>query len=418
MTRIPGLTTFLASSVRRLTRATSVCSQRKLLVTRDLGPDTMSLLYAREDLEVVTWPEDRDCERSWLLDNVPGAAGAIVMVTEKIDEEVLERGESRLYMRPSWQLSTSTTIYSGPLILKSYQRPLLASVRRSPLFFDTVQYMRSIEHVDLQGLYRRKIRLGYTPDVLNNAVADVAVMLALMAGRLADQGVTLVKEGKWPAHNFGPFHFVGPQLSPVPSISTTRTVGFLGFGRIAQATLARLAAFGVTHCIYSTNPSSPHDRERDAALAEQLKLRAVARVDLDTLARDSDVLILLAPGGAATRHVIDEAFLRKMGSRAVLVNVARGTLVDSDALAKALREGWIWGAAVDVVEGEPQVGADHPLVREPRCVVVPHIGSATFETRLGMVRTAATNALAGLDEVDMPAELDVAARLARLTPRV
>ncbi|KAI9510169.1 hypothetical protein F5148DRAFT_620045 [Russula earlei] len=380
MTRIPGLTTFLASSVRRLTRATSVCSQRKLLVTRDLGPDTMSLLYAREDLEVVTWPEDRDCERSWLLDNVPGAAGAIVMVTEKIDEEVLERAG------PNLKVISTTSV--------------------------------GFEHVDLQGLYRRKIRLGYTPDVLNNAVADVAVMLALMAGRLADQGVTLVKEGKWPAHNFGPFHFVGPQLSPVPSISTTRTVGFLGFGRIAQATLARLAAFGVTHCIYSTNPSSPHDRERDAALAEQLKLRAVARVDLDTLARDSDVLILLAPGGAATRHVIDEAFLRKMGSRAVLVNVARGTLVDSDALAKALREGWIWGAAVDVVEGEPQVGADHPLVREPRCVVVPHIGSATFETRLGMVRTAATNALAGLDEVDMPAELDVAARLARLTPRV
>jgi glyoxylate/hydroxypyruvate reductase len=125
----------------------------------------------------------------------------------------------------------------------------------------------------------------------------------------------------------------------------------------------------------------------------------------------------------------------------VLVNTARGTLVDSDALAQALREEWIWGAGLDVVEGEPQVGAGHPLVKEPRSVlilsmlssfigkggekdaqssvtcadgvIVPHNGSATFETRLGMVNLAARNALTGMDDEAMPAELDVAARILR-----
>lgn len=218
-------------------------------------------------------------------------------------------------------------------------------------------------------------------------------MLALMAGRNAGEGVTLVKEGKvspttpqspasidltatlppqWPNFNFAPFFFTGPQLSPGPR-SQTRTVGFLGFGRIAQATLARLAAFGITHCIYTTNPSSPHDATLDAALAARhchshSSLRSVRRVDIDELARESDILFVLAPGGNATRHVINEDFLRRMKRHAVLVNTSRGTLVDSDALARALREEWIWGAGLDVVEGEPHVGADHPLVKEPRSV--------------------------------------------------
>jgi glyoxylate/hydroxypyruvate reductase len=214
-----------------------------------------------------------------------------------------------------------------------------------------------------------------------------------MAGRNAGVGVTLVKEGKvsphaptpfptlprphltsltpkqtqWPNFNFAPFSFVGPQLSPT-ALSPTRTAGFLGFGRIAQATLSRLAAFNLTHCIYTTRPtSSPRNTHLEASLAAQhTSLRSVRRVELDELARASDVLFVLAPGGPDTHHVVDAHFLRKMKKHAVLVNTARGTLVDSDALAQALREEWIWGAGLDVVEGEPHVGADHPLVREPR----------------------------------------------------
>ncbi|KAH8998166.1 hypothetical protein EDB92DRAFT_1838312 [Lactarius akahatsu] len=344
--------------MRRLIHAASKISsqRRRLLVSRDLGPDTMALLRAREDLEIVAWPEDRKCDRSWLLDNVAGATGAIVMLSDKIDEEFYEKAGPKLKV-----LSTTSV---------------------------------GFEHVDLNATYRRRVRLGYTPDVLTDA------------------GVTLVKEGKWPDFSFGPFFFTGPQLSST-SPSQTRTVGFLGFGRIAQVTLGRLASFGITHCVYTSNPSSPRDHELEAALAARHALRSVRRVELDELARESDVLFVLAPGGDATYHVVDADFLRKMKKHAVLVNTARGTLVDSDALALALREKWIWGAGLDVVEGEPHVGVDHPLVKEPRCVIVPHIASATFETRFGMVNLAARNALAGIDEVAMPAELDVAARVAQ-----
>lgn len=95
------------------------------------------------------------------------------------------------------------------------------------------------------------------------------------------------------------------------------------------------------------------------------------RVDLDELARESDVVFVLAPGGPSTYHVVNTEFLKGMKKTAVLVNTSRGALVDSDALAKACKEGWIWGAGIDVVEGEPTIPADHPLVKEPRSVTCP-----------------------------------------------
>jgi glyoxylate/hydroxypyruvate reductase len=93
-------------------------------------------------------------------------------------------------------------------------------------------------------------------------------------------------------------------------------------------------------------------------------------VDIDELSRESDVLFVLAPGGSDTYHIVNEALLKKMKRTSILVNASRGTLVDSDALTKALREGWIWGAGLDVVEGEPNITIDHPLVKEPRSVTV------------------------------------------------
>jgi glyoxylate/hydroxypyruvate reductase len=210
-------------------------------------------------------------------------------------------------------------------------------------------------------------------------------MLALMASRNAKETMLLVQNDQecfsyfrsyiqvltehtqWPHFSWSPFAFCGPQLSATAK-SPTRTVGFLGFGRIAHATLARLIPFGVTHCLYSSNPSSPLNSSRDAALKERHKLNSIKRVDLDDLARESDVLFILAPGGKDTRHIIDEDFLKKMRKTSILVNSGRGTSVDSHALAKALREGWIWGAGIDVIEGEPNIGSDHPLVKEPRSV--------------------------------------------------
>lgn len=144
----------------------------------------------------------------------------------------------------------------------------------------------------------------------------------------------------------------------------------MGFGRIAHATLARLIPFGFTQCLYFSNPSSPAKLSRDASLAASLRLApdSIRRVNLEVVAEESDVVFVLTPGGKETNNLVDEAFLRKMKKTSVLVNTSRGSVVDSDALAKALRERWIWGAGLDVLTGEPKIPADHPLVRESRYV--------------------------------------------------
>ncbi|KAJ7697662.1 D-isomer specific 2-hydroxyacid dehydrogenase [Mycena rosella] len=337
----------------------------KVVICRDLGP-AMPLLMDRTDIEVVLWPENRGCERAWLLENIKGAAGVLVLLPDTVNAELLEAAGPSLRV-----VSTMSVGY---------------------------------EHIDMPLMAQRKIRVGYTPDVLTEAVADLSVMLALMAGRNDGAAYTLVKDGDWPKFNWSPFTFCGPQLSTTAS-SPTRTVGFLGFGRIAQATLTRLVPFGITHCIYSGSPRAAPDTARDAALRAKHTLAALERVDIDRLARESDVLFVLTPGGDETYHLVDAAFLRKMKPLSVLVNTSRGTVVDSDALATALREKWIWGAGLDVVEGEPKIGKDHPLAKEPRCVIVPHIGSATFQTRMDMATRAIDNLVGGVFGTEMPAEL-------------
>ena len=117
---------------------------------------------------------------------------------------------------------------------------------------------------------------------------------------------------------------------------------------------------------------------------------------MEVLAEQSDVIFVCVPGGKETRGLVGEEFLRRMKSTAVLVNTSRGGVVDEDVLARAVREKWIWGAGVDVVLGEPDVGREHVLVREPRCVVLPHVGSATMRTREDMASLAARNALVGV----------------------
>jgi len=248
--------------------------------------------------------------------------------------------------------------------------------------------------------------LGYTPDVLTDAVADLSVMLALMAGRNGAETMSIVRNGEWPGCSWSPFGFCGPQMSTTLA-SPTRTIGFIGFGRISKATLKRLIPFGVTHCLYYSNPLSPPKPSLDAKIKTDFGLQSVKRVDLDELAEQSDVVFVLAPGGNKTTHLVNADFLQKMKRTAILVNTSRGTLVDSDALATALHQGLIWGAGLDVVEGEPLVTADHPLVKEPRCVILPHVGSATLETRLDMATLAAKNLLGGISGEAMPAELDL-----------
>ncbi|KAF7320820.1 hypothetical protein HMN09_00168500 [Mycena chlorophos] len=326
----------------------------KVVVCRHLGP-AMPQLERRTDIDLVCWPEDRFCDRAWLLHNVKGATGVIVLLGDAVNEEFMAAAGQQLKV-----VSTMSVGY---------------------------------EHIDLQATARHGVRVGYTPDVLTEAgkPSDVlAITSQLCWGNLA----------------WSPFKLCGPQLSTTLS-SPKRTVGFLGFGRIAQATLARLVGFGITHALYTGSPSSNAQSvsARDAELQTRYRLQGLERVDADRLAQESDVVFVLTPGGKETYHLVGEAFLRKMKPLSILVNTSRGSVVDSDALAKALHEKWIWGAGLDVVEGEPFIGGDHPLVKEPRCVILPHVGSATTETRLDMATRAIDNVIGGIFGGEMPSEL-------------
>ncbi|CUA69441.1 hypothetical protein RSOLAG22IIIB_08462 [Rhizoctonia solani] len=255
------------------------------------------------------------------------------------------------------------------------------------------------DHVDIAALKVRGIRLGFTPDVLTDAVADTAIMLALMASRNVKQAIDIVHSGNWPNTPWSPWLLTGPQLS-----NPTTTVGFIGFGRISRATLARLIPFRISRVFY-TRSSAPQSPTTDSTLlSEYPTLKEAKWVDLDDLARESDFVFVLAPGGESTKHLVGKEFLSNMKREAVLVNPGRGSVVDSNALAEALKEGRIWGAGLDVVDGEPNVPADHELVKEPRAVVLPHIGSATVQTRLGMAQLAANNLIAGIRGKQMPSE--------------
>ncbi|KZV99229.1 hypothetical protein EXIGLDRAFT_668618 [Exidia glandulosa HHB12029] len=344
-------------------------SRFKVVVTRNIGPDALGIIRACNDIDMVLWNHDERPEREWVLRNAQGAHGFLVLMSDKVNDELLDAAGP--------QLRVVSTMSVG------------------------------FEHCDLRALAKRDLLLGHTPDVLTDAVADIGVMLALMASRNAGQGHKIVLDGQWPKMVWAPFTLCGPQISTL-SGAGRRTVGFVGFGRIAQATLKRLVPFGFQSCLYAGSKRQNQDanRERDVELGSQLGI-VIERVDLEEVAKASDVVFLLCPGGEETHHLVSESFLRKMKRTAVLVNVSRGTVVDSNALAKALKEEWIWGAGLDVVEGEPDIGQDHPLVKEPRAVVIPHMGSGTHETRTEMAKLAAMNVVNGIYGRPLLAGVDV-----------
>ncbi|GJJ10583.1 hypothetical protein Clacol_004810 [Clathrus columnatus] len=356
----------------------------KILISRDIGEEALQILeQERSDLRVhlQIWSEPNPADRSWLLQNVKGATGLLVTLFEKVDEELLEAAGPSLKV-----VSTMSVGY---------------------------------DHISLPAVAKRGIVLGYTPDVLTeaddrridwyNLVADICIMLALMASRNARIGINLVQNGEWPKAPWSPFLFCGPQLSAtsVPSgTQPSKVAGFLGFGRIAQATVRRLEAFGLKNFIYSTSNSPNLNTEPESKVLDFSQSSQIP-VSLATLAAHSDVLFILAPHNSSTHHIISKDFLKRMKTTAVLVNASRGALVDSDALATALKEGQIFAAGLDVVEGEPFVLQDHPLIREQNCVIIPHIGSATTETRVAMATLAARNLLQGLLGEPLEAGVDL-----------
>jgi glyoxylate/hydroxypyruvate/2-ketogluconate reductase len=233
------------------------------------------------------------------------------------------------------------------------------------------------DNIDVTAAQARGIAVTNTPGAMDDAVADLAVGLMLAAARRLPQADAFVRGGHWTPANTTGFG-MGLDVS-------RKTLGIVGFGRIGQALARRARGFDMTVLYQARRPV-------DAATETALNARHCA---LDELLGQADFVVLLVPYSSATHHLIGAAQLSRMKRTAVLVNVARGGVVDDAALAAALEAGNIAGAALDCVENEPNV---HPALRAlPSVVFTPHIGSATQATRMKMAGMALHNLIAGLN---------------------
>lgn len=235
-----------------------------------------------------------------------------------------------------------------------------------------------IEHIDLHAAGAADIAVTNTPDALTDATAELTLTLMLMAARRAGEGERLVRAGGW--KGWGPTAMLGQGLSG-------KVLGLVGYGRIAQAVAARARAFGMHIACFTRAP-----------LREGEPVRQFS--SLEALAAEADILSLHVPGGAVTRHMIDADLLAQMKPTAILINTARGSVVDEAALASALHERRIAAAGLDVFEAEPMVHGD--LLTCENAVLLPHLGSATIEARTAMGMQALDNVKAWLAGKDLP----------------
>lgn len=237
-------------------------------------------------------------------------------------------------------------------------------------------YAVGYDNIDVEAARRLGIWVTNTPDVLTGATADLAWALILAVTRRVVEGDAMVRAGRF--HGWKPDLLLGRGLAG-------KTLGILGYGRIGRAVARRAGAFGMGVVFTSRQPV------RDD-LGRQ--------VDLETLLRSSDVLSLHCPLSPQTHHLLDEDRLRLLPRGAFLVNTARGPIVDEAALARLLAEGHLGGAGLDVYEHEPAVHQD--LLGLDNVVLLPHVGSATVETRSAMADLAAANVEAVLDGREPP----------------
>ena len=230
------------------------------------------------------------------------------------------------------------------------------------------------DHVDVEEARRRGIAVGYTPDVLTDATADLAVALMLDVARRVSEGDRIIRSGQW-THIYRADEYVGFELRGA-------TLGVIGLGRIGTQVAKRAEAFGmrIVYCNSGGREARPSPRAGPGWEA----------AGLDDLLSQSDVVTIHAPLSADTEGMIDISRLRRMKPTAILVNTARGRIVREGDLAGALADGTIGGAALDVFESEP-LPASSPLASMPNVVLAPHIGSSTGRTRAEMARLTVRN---------------------------
>jgi glyoxylate reductase len=243
------------------------------------------------------------------------------------------------------------------------------------------------EHIDVQEATKRGIYIGYTPGILTDATADLAFALLLSMARKIPQCDQFVRDGNWKAMG-SPLHLFGTSVWGT-------TLGIVGLGRIGKAMAQRARGFYMK-VLYSDSMRLNPTEEKDLDIEYK---------PLDDLLRASDFVSIHTPLTPGTRHLINTEKLKLMKPTAILINTARGAVIDEQALAKALKEHWIAGAGLDVYEKEP-IDPKNPLLALDNVVLVPHMGSATTQTRSAMSELAARNLLAVLRGTPPPSWLN------------
>ena len=315
----------------------------RIVVTRRPPGDALDMLGRAG--QVWLWKEDRPIPRDVLEDQVTRANALYSMINDRID------------------------------------RPLIDTAHRLVVISNMGV---GIDNIDLEVCSERGIPVGHTPDVLTETTADTAFGLLIAAARRFRGGLEYVRRGKW--DDWEPRLFWGNDVHG-------STLGLIGFGRIGRAVARRANGFRM-NVLYTA-------RHRQPLAEADLGARYATFQEVLT---ESDHIVLAVPLTDETRGLIDAAALRAMKETATLVNIARGPIVDSEALVVALRTGEIAAAGIDVIDPEPPP-PDHTLLHLENCFVLPHLGSSTQRTRAAMAELAAQNVIAGLRGEPLPAEV-------------
>jgi gluconate 2-dehydrogenase len=312
-----------------------------------------------------------------------------LLVTRKVFPEVLER------LAPHFEIESNQADEewsAEALLARAADRQALfvvASDRVDAALIEAAPDLRIIStgsvgynHIDIAACAARGILVGNTPEVLTEATADMAWTLLMAAARRVSESERWLREGHWQRWAFD--QFLGADVFG-------STLGIIGMGRIGSAIARRARGFQMT-ILYSNRSRADNEAELGARFVER-----------DELLAQADHVVLVLPYSAATHHTIGERELSLMKPGATLVNIARGGIVDDVALARALEQGRIAAAGLDVYENEPAV--EPALLRAPGVVLTPHIGSATRSSRLGMAMLAAENLIAFAGGQPLPAQV-------------
>ncbi len=314
----------------------------RAFVTRRMAQEAIDLL--RTELDVEVWPDDHAPPREVLLKKAGECAALLTTVEDGIDEAVLAAGHGALRV-----------------------------VANCAVGFD---------NFDVEAATRHGVAMCNTPGVLTKTTADLAFALILATARQVVQGDRDVREGRW--RNWHPFAYTGPDVHGA-------TLGIIGLGQIGLEVARRAMGFEMSVLYY--DPTRRPEAEETYGLA--------FRPDIPSVLREADFVSLHTLLTTETRHMMGRDYLKLMKPAAILVNTARGAIVDHQALYEALRDGVIAGAGLDVTEPEP-IPPDHPLLTLSNVVVTPHVGSASVQTRREMALLAARNILAALNGQDVP----------------